>query len=750
MEKITDIFKYLTPLIYWLLIIFWLFIFVFYFRRLKSKKHNDQLLRTLFIILSIDSFRTLFESTYFGVRATSFSGFIPISVFDFLAQPQIVFFPKLTNLLVSIIIIFILIRKWIPKEAQRLKDMKSQMQTLESAFNQSPISIVITDSSGIIEYVNKKTCELTGYTKSELVGHNPSILSSGLMDEAFYRNLWSTIRNGSAWRGIFHDKKKNGDLYWEDALISPLYDDQGNISRFIATKEDITTKVELERERELLLAAISHITDMIVISDKDWKIQFVNSAYETITGYSKEEALGKRVDYINSHDETEEVFNSVREIMTKENYWKGILLQTKKDGSLFKAFTEVTPLYDEENNVVNFVEVKRDITEELKLQEQLQHREKMDTIGQLAGGIAHDFNNVLSGIMSAAQLLKSPKRGLDEKSQKYVNLILEASIRAAELPKRLLIFSNKKNDKLVTIDLHIIIQDVLNILKNTLDKKVKLETLLNADQPFVLGSNSEIHNAILNLCINSSHAMPTGGTILIETGLKKLDSEFSQNSTIPITPGWFCWFEVSDDGEGIAEENLTKIFEPFFTTKKIGEGTGLGLSAVYKMVQKYKGTIEVHSKQKEGSKIRVYLPLSLEKPPQRRKTDPVISHKSNMYTKTVLIVDDEKNNQIVMGDIVKSLGFSSRVASNGLEALEIYKSNEISLVILDMIMPEMNGYETFLELRKLNANCSIIISTGFSDSKEIIEIRKMGISGVLHKPYKIEELSEILNRELLD
>jgi len=745
---ISEIFRYLTPFIYWLLIIFWLFIFLFYARRANKKKYDDILLRTLFIILSIDSFRTLFESTYFGFWYTSLSGLIPIEIFNFLAQPQIVFFPKIINLIVSIIIIFILIRKWIPREDQRLEGMKSELLTLESAFNQSPVSIIITDINGKIEYVNKKICELTGYSESELKGQNPNILSSGFTDRELYTDLWDKINNGFAWRGLFHNKKKNGEFYWEDSLISPIYNDQGVITRFLATKEDITEKIVLERERELLLMAISHISDMIVILDKDWKIEYVNLAYEMTTGYSKDESIGKRVDHLKSIQNNEDDFNHIREIVARDNCWKGTFENKKKDGTLFTDFTEITQLYDDTGKIVNYVEVKRDITEDLKIQEHLQHREKMDTVGQLAGGIAHDFNNVLSGIMSAAQLLKLPKRDLDEKSLKYVDIILDASIRASKLSSRLLLFSNKSNQTFAPINIHNIVQDVCDILRNTLDKKVQLELIPNEEELIIMGNNSEIHNAILNLCINSSHALPSGGSIIIDMGIRELDHNFAKNSIIKIIPGRYCWIEIKDDGVGIAQENLDKIFEPFFTTKEVGVGTGLGLSAVYKMVERHKGTIEVESKWEEGSTFRIYFPFSSEKPEKSSKKSNVDFHKSTVSGKIVLIVDDEKNNQIVIGDIIKSIGFDILVASNGLEALKLFKENEIFLVVLDMIMPEMNGYETFLEMRKLNENCKIIISTGYSDSKEMIELRRLGLTGELHKPYKIEELSQIIDREI--
>ncbi len=625
MEMISSIFRYLTPFVYWMLILFWLFIFSFYIRRIRKKKYNDLLLRTLFVILSIDSLRTLFESTYFGFWYTSLSGLIPISIYNFLAQPQIVFFPKITNLVVSIIIITILIRKWIPEEDQRLMQMKSDILTFETAFNQTPMSIVITDVDGIIKYVNRKTCELTGYSDIELKGRNPRIFSSGMTKPETYENLWSTITDGKEWKGFFQNMKKNGQYYWEDATISPMFNDAGIITHFIATKEDITEK--------------------------------------------------------------------------------------------------------------------------LKIQEQLQHRNKMDAIGQLAGGIAHDFNNVLSGIMSSAQLLKLKNRDLSDRSLKYIDIILESSERAADLSNRLLVFSSKKNTTSTSLDIHTVINDVFNILKSTIDKKIELVLDLVADEHFIVGNNSELHNAILNLCINASHAMPDGGKIKILTGNSWLDAHFCNKAILEISEGMYCWVEISDEGTGISKENLERIFEPFFTTKNVGEGSGLGLTAVYKMAENHHGTVDVESVLCEGTSFRIYLPITTDHSFKRREVLDSEFRIIDSEGKHILIVDDEETNQIVIGDIVRALGFNVILASNGLEALDLVIQNDISFIILDMIMPQMSGYETFVELRKRDSNCKIIVSTGYSDSQEIKKMEEMGLSGVLHKPFKIEELSEVLKRE---
>ena len=245
-----------------------------------------------------------------------------------------------------------------------------------------------------------------------------------------------------------------------------------------------------------------------------------------------------------------------------------------------------------------------------ELQEQLFHRSKMDAIGQLAGGIAHDFNNILNGIMNAAQLLKSPGRKLDEKGIAYVDLIYHASLRAADLTDKLLAYGHKSRIISSIINLNDIIDDTVLILKRTLDKRISLLVLKNAEKTHISGDSSSLGNALINLCINASQAMDEGGEIKISIQNVILDKKFCADSAFSIKPGEYCQIDVGDTGTGISSDNLKKIFEPFFTTKDQGKGSGLGLSAVYSSVEDHNGYITVSSSVGEGSVFSIFLPCS--------------------------------------------------------------------------------------------------------------------------------------------
>jgi PAS domain S-box-containing protein len=384
--------------------------------------------------------------------------------------------------------------------------------------------------------------------------------------------------------------------------------------------------------------------------------------------------------------------------------------------------------------------------EKEKLQNQLVQAQKMESVGQLAGGIAHDFNNMLSGIMSAAQLLQGPKRKLDEKGLKYVDLILQASTRAADLVGKLLTFSRKAEISLIPVDLHRILDDTINLLNRTIDKKIQISLSKNAINSSIIGDHSALENILINLGINASQAMEKGGIIQIRTENIHLNQSYCDSSGFDIIAGEYCKICVTDSGIGIPAENLQKIFEPFFTTKEQGKGTGLGLSATYGAIRDLHGEIFVESELGIGTSFYILLPCSEGSVKENLKfkkefTQEILNHK------TILFVDDEEINRILGQDILESLGYKVLMAKNGQEAIEVFKDKyaEIELVIMDMIMPVMNGSEAFLIMKKIDMGCKVIISSGNTKTENIDELRKSGLAGSINKPFRISELKKILD-----
>ena len=387
----------------------------------------------------------------------------------------------------------------------------------------------------------------------------------------------------------------------------------------------------------------------------------------------------------------------------------------------------------------------RDISKEKQEKEKQAQSRKMDAIGQLAGGVAHDFNNMLSGIMGAAQLLQSPKQNLDKKSLIFVEMIMKAAQRAADLTSKLLAFGRKSAISSTSINIHKIVDDTIAIFNQTIDKRIKITTIKNAENFTIIGDNSALQNSFLNLGINASHAMPDGGELVIETRNLFLSKDYCEMSSFEIKAGEYIEIEFRDTGCGISPENMEKIFEPFFTTKVQGKGTGLGLSAVYGTIQDHHGVITVHSEIGVGTVFNILIPCSNVKAEKKQIVETVLSGSGK-----ILLVDDEELIRTTGKHILEEMGYQVLLAENGKESVDLFREKfaEIDLVIMDMMMPEMNGSEAFYKIKEIDSKCKVIISSGFTKEENLEKLKIDGLSGFIQKPFRDYNLSVLIDEIL--
>ena len=385
-----------------------------------------------------------------------------------------------------------------------------------------------------------------------------------------------------------------------------------------------------------------------------------------------------------------------------------------------------------------------DVTDQFHMQAELGQSRRMEAVGQLVGGVAHDFNNMLAGIVSSVQLLQMQSIDWNPKSLELIDIINQASSRATELIAQLLLFSRKSDNMSTSISIHSLIDDVTLLLKRSLDKKINLNILKNANLETVLGDKSQIQNSIMNICINASHAMPNGGDIFITSTNVVLDEVFCNVSQFDITPGEYIEIELKDTGTGISADNIAKIFNPFFTTKEQGKGTGLGLSSVYGIVKNHNGAINVYSEMGIGTVFEIYLPLTAVEV-EDDKDISVVKGEG-----LILVVDDEELIRMTIEGMLEALGYDVIMAKNGKEGVDKYIEHQesIDMVIVDMIMPVMNGREAFEEIRKVNNDCKVILSSGFSKTEDVLEMKKQGLIDFIKKPYRYEDLSQVLAKHL--
>lgn len=519
-------------------------------------------------------------------------------------------------------------------------------------------------------------------------------------------------------------------------------------SRFITDLK--RSEEELQARERRFSQLIQNTYDTIVIMDANGIQRYVSPSAEQVHGYTPEELVDIPViDKMIHPEDQEKVLEAFKKIITTGSAGVQYRHRNKSGGWVYLEARGTNQLDnpDIQGIVINVRDItERKIAEEEKmnLQEQLHQSQKMDAIGQLAGGVAHDFNNALSGIIGAAELLNAGI-GSEERKKEYIELILTASGRAAELTKKLLAFSRHDVKISTIVDVSAILSDTIVLLKHTIDKSIDISVVNKAVRSTVVGDDSLLQNALMNIGINASHAMPNGGNLTFTLENIEIDAEYCEFSPFDIRPGEYIEISIRDNGCGMPPEILTRIFEPFFTTKEQGMGTGLGMTAVYGTVKEHKGTITVYSEVGTGTVFHLCLPITNEIPRQEISKEPV-----PQGTGTILVIDDEKLIRLTASGLLNSMGYEVILAENGLEGVTLFKENaqQIDLIILDMIMPIMGGREAFVKLRNIRPDIPIIISSGFAKDEDMLELRKHGINGFLSKPFRKYELAEMLHQVL--
>ncbi len=411
-----------------------------------------------------------------------------------------------------------------------------------------------------------------------------------------------------------------------------------------------------------------------------------------------------------------------------------------KDGTLFEAEVSLGSFILEDKKLI--IAIIRDVTERKRYEAKLSHMQKMDAVGQMAGGIAHDFNNQLGGIMGYAELLS--KKLEDPGLRKYADNIISVASRSADLTRKLLQFSRKGSMRTVQCDVHRIINDTIEILEHSIDKRISIVRSLDAEEHLVTGDPAELQNVFLNLALNARDAMESGGVLSFTTSVENVHPVDFANHLMNVKHGRYIRITVADTGTGMSDEVRAHLFEPFFTTKAEGRGTGMGLASVYAGVKNHAGSISVESEPGNGTSFKIYLP-----PASATEVVPESGsgHRPSITPQRILIVDDEDILREILGELLMEDGHTVTSVSNGFDAVEMYKKNweEIDLVILDMVMPGLNGRDTFAEMKKINAGVKVILSSGFSMTDETDKMLREGIAGFIHKPFQKNELLRIIS-----
>ncbi len=413
-----------------------------------------------------------------------------------------------------------------------------------------------------------------------------------------------------------------------------------------------------------------------------------------------------------------------------------------------------SPWRTDSNSVIGVIGMALDITEKKTIQKQLETARKMEAIGKLAGGIAHDFNNMLGAISGYAELIiKKFGDNNDEKLSKYSSKILSAAQHSSDLVYKLLAFSRQKVFQKGPVNLHENIEEVIDLLQDTLGKNISVEKSLNAESSTIIGDRSQIQNALLNLSINARDAMPDGGILSFTSKNFMIDKEYLKTKAYKIPIGEYVQISITDNGTGMSNEVKRKIFEPFFTTKEPGKGTGLGLASVYGTVKSHGGIIEVYSEIGIGTTFNIYLPIKLNHSPYQISEKNYL--KSNEIHKgygKILVIEDEELVRNMLCAILSELGYDPIDFSDPREAIKFYQRSykEIRLSIVDIVMPHMGGHECFQKLLEIDKDSIVIMASGYAINDEIRSILDAGAKEFIHKPFTLKVISAVLKELLPD
>lgn len=622
----------------------------------------------------------------------------------------------------------------LPKRS--LKATSKELADLKFALDEAAI-VAVTDQRGIITFVNDKFCEISKYSREELVGQDHRIVNSTYHSKEFIRKIWVTIARGQTWHGELRNQTKDGEYYWVDTTIVPFLDERGKPYQYIAIRFDITERKLAEHRIRQQAELLDKTRDAVIVCDLNYDILFWNRGAEKIYGMSVEDVLGRNIIDVLFGGSPQEL-ETIRADFEPDGKMNRVVKRKTKDGRQLTIDARWTLVSNELGQPDYILITQTDISQQKQAEDHLLRVQRMESIGTLAGGIEHDLNNTLSPVLMGVEMLEGSET-LSEDSRKWLALIRDNAERAADLVRQVLTFARGSEGNVVPMQLRHVAKELVQVLRETLPKSILLKQQIEPDLWAIKADPTQMHQVLMNLCLNASDAMLDGGTLSISLTNETIDEGYYRMNP-EIAPGKYILVEVEDTGHGMSNETIERIFDPFFTTKEIGKGTGLGLSTVLNIVEAHGGILDVKSSVGRGTKFSIFFPAIASQ--ERSAVSDTEQISQDGEGQLILIVDDEADVREITRAALEKAGYRTLDAPDGAEGLAVFADHkdEIAAVITDASMPLLDGVVLSRAIRKISPGTKIVAMSGLLSSSQISQLEAAGVDAFLTKPFTAKKL----------
>ncbi|MCP4396132.1 MAG: response regulator [bacterium] len=552
----------------------------------------------------------------------------------------------------------------------------------------------------------------------------------------------------------------SGEIRWQQWRHRIILHKYGDDTEYQGTGQDISRRKQaeqsLQEHQRRLTATLKSIGDAVLTTNNEGCVTFMNPAAERLSGWTFKELQGRNISFgLLTAVPDFQGGGAIQKIL-REGIVINIIehpLLVAKNGRKIPVEYSGAPIKDEEGNVTGVVLVLKDVTERKeaererrKLEMQLRQAQRLEAIGVLAGGVAHDFNNILGTMLGYTELLLA-EHAEQSRDREYLEQVYQAGERAEQLVQQILTFSHAQEKQLAPTNIAPVVQEALKMLRPIIPSTIQIHQAIHADCPQILADSTQIHQIVVNLCVNAGHAMREESGKL-EVGLEHVVFDTTPDHILNLEAGSYVRLSVADSGCGMSPEQQERIFEPFFTTKAIGEGSGLGLSVVHGIVTGHHGVVDVKSEEKKGTRIQVFFPTSAEI--NEESVGAPKAKELRAGKESILLVDDESALARLYSIALEQFGYHVTVLHDGHEALELFQSapEQFDLVFTDQAMPNMSGTQLSREVSNIRPELPIILTTGYSESLSEETLKESGVQRLLMKPVKIRELIQVV-QELL-